>query len=289
LRVALNGAEAVHRELSGEFEEQFARIGLRRNVLQPVYGLAENCVAVTMRPPEAPVLVRRFSREALASGEMQPLASSGRGAATLVGTGTPVSGTQVSIRSEDGGVLEPGHLGNILVSGSSTATWFADPAGELYRAGVNGCVDTGDVGAILEGELFIVGRSKEIFKHGGRTFAPPDIEHTLVDARVALPGGVGAFSVYDETAGMEDLIVIMERAVSAEVETREHLSDTVRLCILREFEIPVKEVVLIRPGGIPRTSSGKIKRTLLREWYFAGKLRRALPDSDGRGPQKGAA
>jgi acyl-CoA synthetase (AMP-forming)/AMP-acid ligase II len=271
LRVALNGSETVHWELSTAFAERFAELGLRPNVLQPAYGLAENCVAVTMRDPESPVATRRLSRAALAEGRVA-LATDDGDARVTVGNGFPVRGTRVAIRDGEGRELDEGEVGEIHIAGSSATAAYCGADGELRPAGAGGWVPTGDVGGMLDGELYVIGRVKEILKCGGRTFVPSDIEVALAARLGDGVGGVAAFGFYDAESGGEQLVVVAETPKGLRDEERDELPGRIRLCVLSEFQLPVREVVLIRARSIPRTSSGKIQRVSLQAAYSRGRL-----------------
>jgi acyl-CoA synthetase (AMP-forming)/AMP-acid ligase II len=271
LRTALNGSETVHWELSSRFTERFAEFGLGRDVLQPAYGLAENCVAVTLRDPGTPVQVRRLSRAALAEGVLLAAGDDGgAGAQTTVGAGVPIPGTRVSIRDEQGREVGPDGVGQVFVSGSSSMAAYCDADGELRPAGTGGWVPTGDVGAWIDGELHVLGRLKEIIKCGGRTFVPSDIEATIASRLRDDLGAVAAFGFYDPAAGSEQLVVVAEAGVHPHGEGAEALSGRIRMCVLQEFQLPVRDVVLVRGRSIPRTSSGKIQRVRLQHAYADG-------------------
>ena len=131
---------------------------------------------------------------------------------------------------------------------------------------------TGDGGAVLDGELHVIGRIKEIIKCGGRTFVPSDIEAVLTTRLREELAGVAAFGVYDAAAGGEQLVVVAEPPKGLREEGKQALPDRIRLCVLQEFQLPVRDVVLVRARGIPRTSSGKIQRVRLRSAYADGAL-----------------
>ncbi|HET6763267.1 MAG TPA: AMP-binding protein [Longimicrobiaceae bacterium] len=275
LRVALNGSETVHQELSDRFTERFAALGLRPDVLQPAYGLAENCVAVTMRDPLTPVPVRRLSRAALAHGlvlQVDAGAPQDADVQTLPGTGVPVRGTRVQIRGDDGREVPEGRPGLIHVGGVAATRAFCVADGELVDASADGWVPTGDVGAWIDGELYVIGRVKEIIKSAGRTYVPSDIEAALVAELGDDVTGAAVFGYYDEDAAAEQVVVVAEAARGLSSEAREALHGRVRLCVLQRFQLAVRDVVLVRPRAIPRTSSGKIQRVRLQQAYLAHTL-----------------
>jgi acyl-CoA synthetase (AMP-forming)/AMP-acid ligase II len=275
LRIALNGSETVHPELSDRFAERFAALGLRPGVLQPAYGLAENCLAVTMRHPGSEVPVRRVSRAALAEGRLRevPWADpASPDVQTVAGTGFPVRGTRVSVRDDAGHEVPPGRVGHVHVGGLSATAAYCVGDGELVPAAVDGWVPTGDLGALREGELYVIGRAKEIIKSGGRTFVPSDIEAALSVRLAEDLAGVAVFGFYDPAHGAEQVVVVAETPRGMAPGAQQALPERIRLCVLQEFQLPVREVVSVRLRTIPRTSSGKIQRVRLQTAYAQGAL-----------------
>ena len=269
LRLALNGAEAVHSESCQKFEERLAPLGLRPHVVQACYGLAENCLAVTLRRAGTPPEVRHLHRGALAEGRVELAPEGGRDTVSLAGNGRTITGTKVRILNDGGVDLGPGAVGEIYIRGDASTAAFVSPQGVLEPSGQDGWVATGDLGTWIDDELYIVGRLKEIFKKGGRTFAPADIEISLTKGLDELtPGGVAAVGVYDSQAGQEELVVFAE--LSPKVDGASGLVDRIRLQVLREFQLATKEVVLVLRGGLPKTTSGKIQRLALRRAHTEG-------------------
>jgi acyl-CoA synthetase (AMP-forming)/AMP-acid ligase II len=274
LRVALNGSETVHWELSRAFAERFAALGLHANALQPAYGLAENCVAVTLRTPLSAVPSRRLSRTALAEGIVMAAGDDEGDDAvqTTVGNGTPIHGTRVSIRDDEGRELGPGAVGQIHFAGTSATAEYAVGEGERPSASTDGWVPTGDLGAVIDGELHVIGRIKEIIKSGGRTFVPSDIEAALATRLADQLAGAAVFGCYDAVGGAEQVVVVAEAGRAARGDAADELPGRIRLAVLQEFQLPVHDVVIVRARTIPRTSSGKIQRVRIRDAYARGEL-----------------
>jgi acyl-CoA synthetase (AMP-forming)/AMP-acid ligase II len=275
LRIALNGSETVHPELSDRFTARFAELGLKAGVLQPAYGLAENCLAVTMRHPGTEVPVRRVSRAAVAEGRLRDVPWADPANAdvqTVAGTGFPVRGTRVSIRDDEGREVRAGRVGHVHVGGASATAAYCMADGEMVPAAVDGWVPTGDLGAMRDGELYVIGRVKEIIKSGGRTYVPSDIETAIASRLADDLAGVAVFGFYDDASGAEQVVVVAETPRGLAAEAQEALPERIRLCVLQEFQLPVREVVPVRARTIPRTSSGKIQRVRLQSAYAAGAL-----------------
>jgi acyl-CoA synthetase (AMP-forming)/AMP-acid ligase II len=269
LRVALNGAEMVQHEVCTRLEERLARHGLRRHTIQPCYGLAENCVAVTVREPQRPIRIRHLRRDALAERRAVSLPDPSAATVSLVGNGAVVDDTEVRLLTDAGASADA--IGEIEVRGRSAAHRISDGDGVAHR---DGWIATGDLGVFLDGELFVVGRIKEAFKSGGRTFAPADVEEVLRPLTGDRPSGVAAFAFSDPATGVDELVVVIEREPQGP--TRAALDEQVRLQLLRTMQLTPRDVVLVRRGTIPLTSSGKIRRLHLRDLYLGGGLEPAV-------------
>lgn len=286
LSVAVIGAERVAPRLCERFEKTFVGQGMRRHVLLPAYGLAENCVAVACRAPLVGSVVRRFDTAALERGRLVPLpqprsstesAGGSAGARELIGHGAPLPGTEVRIVAPDGRELPQGQVGEIRIGGASAARWTIGPDGvRRSAAGDDGLVPTGDLGALADGELFVIGRSREALKYAGRLLAPTDIEQTVLDASPETLGAVAAVAVARETAVTEELVLFLELADARRTATgaagEAALVNSARLTVLREFRVPVSDVYIARRGALPRTASGKVRRLSLGAAAMAGEL-----------------
>jgi len=261
VRYMLNGSEFIDWAACSRFEETFGRCGLRRHVVQPAYGLAENCVGVTLRTPGTPVPIREIPRR----GEHGAVADSADATRFIVlaGNGTPVQGTEITIRDAEGKELPPGVLGEICIRGTSAAMQYMFADSTTASTHANGWLPTGDIGTLVDDELFVAGRTKEIFKRGGRTFAPTDIENVLGSALGLEPGGVAAFAFQDPETRADKLAVIIEVKKGVLAEPPQAFAEDVKRLTLREFQFQTDCVYLIAKGQLPRTSSGKIRRAYL--------------------------
>jgi acyl-CoA synthetase (AMP-forming)/AMP-acid ligase II len=267
-RLTLNGAEPVNLRTVTDFLRTFAPHGLREETMRPVYGLAESCVAVTCSVPGEPVRHEVVDRSRLAAGHAVP--ATGRGSTALVALGRAIPGHEVAIVDANGRALTEREVGHIVVSGPSLMTGYVnDP--EATRAVLrDGVLWTGDLGFTSGGQLFVTGRAKDLIIVRGRNHYPEDLERVAERIDGVRPGGVVAFAVYDEAKAAELAVVVCETRMAEEA-ARE-LAQTVRDRVGEHCAITVDEVVLVAPGAIPRTSSGKRQRSLCRELYLAGTL-----------------
>ncbi|MEU6217875.1 fatty acyl-AMP ligase [Streptomyces sp. NPDC047022] len=268
--VAFNGAEPVRAATLRRFTETFGGAGFRREAAYPCYGLAEATLMVTGGSVDTPPVL-------LATDGSGPHADDADAAA--VGCGRPGPGLTVLIvdpeRQEE---LPEGEVGEIWVGGASVAkgywrnalatreTFRATPAGHEGRF-----LRTGDLGFLRNGELFVTGRLKDLIVIDGRNHYPQDLELSAELSHPALrPGCTAAFSV-DGGAEGEQIVAIAEVAPEAEGEA-EKIADQVRGAIGEAHGLSLREVVLVRPGTIPKTSSGKIQRRATRAAYLDGTL-----------------
>jgi acyl-CoA synthetase (AMP-forming)/AMP-acid ligase II len=284
---AFNGAEPVRSESLERFAEAFAGCGFQPRAFFPCYGLAEATLFVAGGPgPGAPRTAPRvaaFDRAQLEAGEARPVAAAdpaNPADRSLVSCGHPWLGQELAIVDPE--TLAPcrdGRVGEIWVRGESickgywkrpeaTAETFGGRlAGEAADAGP-AFLRTGDFGFIDGGELFVTGRLKDLIIIRGRNLYPQDIELTVERSHPALRPGCGAaFSV--EINGEERLVVVqeLERTESAAV-----LAEAVRRAVAEEHEAQVQQLVLLRAGSIPKTSSGKIQRRACRAALLGAKL-----------------
>jgi acyl-CoA synthetase (AMP-forming)/AMP-acid ligase II len=265
-RVAFCGAEPIRAATIARFSECFENRGFKREAFYPCYGMAEATLFVTGNKVSAGATFRVHE------------------GTTIVGCGAPQEGTHIEIVDIDTFEKVPeGCVGEIWVRGSSVAQgYWMQP--ELTRQTFGACLRhsdspsflrTGDLGFVADGELYVSGRVKDVVIINGKKYAPQDIEHEAQQSHPGLRGcGGAAFGVADR--GSERLVVVFEL-------TREWLrrpldwpriASAVRSSLNASHGITPHDVVLIKPGALPRTSSGKIRRGQARKDYLAGHLHR---------------
>ncbi|MFT5679316.1 MAG: fatty-acyl-CoA synthase [Myxococcota bacterium] len=251
--LALNGAEPVAPASLRQFTERFGKWGLPETALTPVYGLAEASLAVTFSDPTRPFSSRRIDREALLEGRVVP----SEDGIEAVSVGTPLRGFSVEIRDEAGAVLPEQTIGHIWAKGPSIMVGYLDRDDTPI---VDGWLDTGDLGYLLDGELYISGRAKDVIILRGQNHTPQDIEQSIDDVdgiRVGCAAAVG-----DVGEDGERLVLFVEFR-----EAREGLAEDCRKMVLSRTGLNPELVVVVAPGTLPRTSSGKIRRAeALRQW-----------------------
>lgn len=259
-RAALSGAEMVHAATLDRFTARFAGAGFARDAFTPVYGLAESTLAVAAPPPGRAPVVRTFDPGALERGVAR--AAAGDAGRRLVSVGQPVLGAELRIAS-GGRALGEGAVGEIQTRGPSLMTdYFRQP--EASEAAFDdGWLRTGDLGFVLDGELFVSGRAKDVMVLGGRNVHPDDLEQVALEEPL-VRGAAAAFSVADEDRGTERVILVVE-VVERDPSARAALAKRLRGAILASLSVGVDEVALWPLGAIPRTTSGKVRRAACRD------------------------
>ncbi|QRN93141.1 amino acid adenylation domain-containing protein [Archangium violaceum] len=280
--VAFCGAEPIRQETLERFAEAFAPAGFRREAFYPCYGLAEGTLIVSGgRRAEAPV-ARRFEREALLRAEARAPGEGAEGV-TMIGCGQSLAEQEVRIVDpETCAPCAPGRIGEIWVRGTSVARGYWERPEETARtfqarlagSGEGPFLRTGDLGVLDGRELFVTGRRKDLLIIRGRNHYPQDIELTVERCDSGLRPGCGAaFSV--DVNGEEQLVVVHEFADRSGADLEERAREAIariRQAVAEQHELGAHAVVLLAPGSIPKTSSGKIQRHACRTAFLEGSL-----------------
>jgi len=275
--VAMNGAEPVTPSVLARFVERFSRYGLREEALTPVYGLAEATLAVTFSPLRQRFAVRRFDARALL--EEGRAESAGPEGIASVSLGPPLPGFAIEIWDDAGNALPEGRLGRVLVRGPSIMRGYDGQPEETARALLrDGWLDTGDIGFLRGAELHLHGRAKDLIIVRGRNHAPQDIEHALGDVAGVRVGCCAAVGALAENDAGEALWLFVERARGAR-ESDGAIAEAVRRQVLERCGLHAERVVVLAAGTLPRTSSGKIRRSETLRLYRAGALTPPAPVS----------
>lgn len=273
-KVAFNGAEPIRHDTLRRFAETFAPFGFSDNALYPCYGSAEATLLATgSRKGRGPRTVEADVEEL---GQQRFVeASTGQGQ-TLVGSGlVPPVGELRIVAPDSKRPCPPEQIGEIWISGDHvTQGYWRRPelSAETFQAQCEGetgrtYLRTGDLGALIDGELYVVGRLKDLIIIRGRNYYPHDIEHTVQSAHSALqPTACAAFAVPD--ASVEKLVVVQEvRRERLEAQPTE-VAASIRQAIVQEHDLSVGDVVLTLPGQLQKTSSGKIMRGAAKKRYL---------------------
>ncbi len=273
VRAILNGSEPILPATLDRFATRFGAVGLRREALFCAYGLAENMVAVTFPPVLRAPRIDRIERVTFeVEGRAVPTDDADH--LEFVGVGFAVPGHEVQVVDATGQPVPERHQGTVWFRGPSSFKGYyrrPEATAEVQREG--GWVDTGDLGYLADGELFIAGRVKDLIIKGGRNYYPHEIEEAAATVTGIRQGCVAAFAVRDDAAGTEQIVVVAETR-ERDALAREMLTGRVIEAVTSRVGVPPDRVVLVAPGAVPKTSSGKIQRRESKRLFLEGALHR---------------
>mgnify|MGYP000076317884 CR=1 FL=1 len=269
LKVLGCGAEPIQAETMRAFVDKFhTNCNLPANAIMPAYGMAEATLAITLKP--APDTMTTFTLDAERFSETGEVVApnEGRAAAEHVACGVPFEGHEVAIMDADGHVLGELREGEICHRGPSvTPGYFQNPEATA-AAYKDGWLHTGDLGFVKDGQIYVTGRIKDLIIVNGRNVHPQAVEWAAAEVEGIRRGNVVAFSVPGATG--EELVVVCETKLDPEEYAR--LTEEVRRAINRELSLSSSAIVFLRPGSLPKTSSGKLQRRKTRTEYLGGTL-----------------
>jgi fatty-acyl-CoA synthase len=266
-RVAGNGADMIRPDVMQSFVNAFAEAGFKAQAFLPSYGLAEATLAVTVMPPGEGIRVELVEEERL-SGRPRDLSRPARYRA-IVNCGKPVLDMEVAIRGESGAPLADHHIGKVWCRGPSVMhSYFRDPE-STAEALVDGWLDTGDMGYLVNGYLFIVGRAKDMIIINGKNHWPQDIEWAVEQLPGFHQGDIAAFAV--ESDNGEEVPAVLVHCRVSDPEERVRLREQIREKV-RSITGMNCVVELVPPRSLPRTSSGKLSRAKAKTLYLGGEI-----------------
>lgn len=291
----VNGSEPVSMASIGRFNDTFGPYGLPATAVKPSYGMAEATLFVSTIDPVSAAGAVYLDREQLGAGHAVRVDPDAPNAVRQVSCGR-VAHSQwvVIVDASTDAELPDGEVGEIWLHGDNIGSgyWRREeetelafhnklqsrlPTGSHAEGAAEGGTwfKTGDLGVYLDGELYIVGRIKDLVIVDGRNHYPQDIEATVAEASTAVRAGyVAALSVPSEAPDGpgERLVIVAERAPGAGRLAPEPVVDKIRAAVSRRHALPVADVRLVAAGTIPRTTSGKLARAACRARYLAGDL-----------------
>jgi fatty-acyl-CoA synthase len=269
LRIALNGAEPIDPDQVEAFIEAGRRHGLRPEAVFPAFGMAEVAIAGTFPEPLSGMRTDCVDRRVLETERYAaPVEPGSEGSRRLALLGRPVPGLEIRIVDPDSGVpLRDREVGELEIRGTSVTTGYykrREANAELFH---DGWLRTGDLAYTLDGDLVMCGRIKDVIIVGGRNVFPEDVERAVGEVDGVRAGNVIAFGV-EGGRGRETMIVVAECKADDLAHLRKLVGERVRDVV----GVPAKDIVLVTPGTLPKTSSGKLQRSLCKRRYDHGQL-----------------
>ncbi len=279
-RAVINCSEPMRWESHQAFSKRFAPYGLRPAALATCYAMAENVFAVTQGGFAGPVAVDVVDRRALITEQTaRPAAETEPEIIRLLSAGRPLPNVAVRVLDEKRQDLPDRQIGEIALRSDCMLSGYYNRPDLTERAFHEGWYLTGDLGYQADGELYVTGRKKDLIIVGGKNVHPQDLETLASEVPGVHPGRVVAFGVFDDELGTEDVVVVAEAEAEAgspaPEEDQQRLADEIRQRINRGSDISVRQVHIVSPRWILKTSSGKLARAANREKFLAERLAEA--------------
>ena len=295
--LAFNGAEPINYDTLAKFADVFAVYGFRPEAFYPCYGMAEATLIISGGQKTDKLVTKTVQSKALEQNKIETAQTNEESSRTLVSCGSSLPDQKIAIvHPEKLTPCQPGEVGEIWVSGASIARGYWQQSAETERT-FNAYLDelkdrpflrTGDLGFLEDGELFVTGRLKDIIIINGCNHYPQDLERTVEESSPYIrPSGVASFSV--DVEGEEKLVILAEvdrrywdsprtrpqsngYSLNTKTTNARELIQSIRREISKNHDLQVHSILFLKPGGIPKTSSGKTQRHLCRANFLAGTL-----------------
>ena len=276
-RGAFNGAEPVYPDTTEQFCARFAQYGFRRTSLMPVYGLAENCVGLAFPPLGRGPRIDRVQRQPFATtGRAVPATEDDANALRFVACGLPLAEHEIRVVDEQGRELPEREQGQLQFRGPCATTGYYRNLPATRRLFADGWLNTGDMAYLVEGEVYLTGRSKDIIIRAGRNLYPHELEEAIGEMAGVRRGRVAVFGSGREDSGTEMLVVLAETRLKDDT-ARDDLRERINELAVNLTGDPADEIVLAPPNTILKTSSGKVRRAACRERYEQGRIDQPPP------------
>jgi fatty-acyl-CoA synthase len=272
-RAAGIGGDMVRADVLTRFAETFAVAGFNARAFLPSYGMAESTLAIAISDVDAPIKIDTVDVDVLKTRKRAvPVRKGAAGlhSRSFVVCGEPLPRHEVEVRDEQSQVLAERMVGRLFAKGPSLMSGYFNAAEATRQTiGADGFLDTGDMGYLLNGEVVITGRAKDLILHNGRNIWPQDIEWAAEAIAPLKSGDVAAFAV-EGREGDDEVVVLVECKI-AETQQQEDLRRAVHMAVHQVAGVDCT-IVLVPPRSLPFTSSGKLSRAGARERYLAGDI-----------------
>jgi fatty-acyl-CoA synthase len=268
IRALINCSEPVRHSSMSEFQNAFRSIGLKSNALQSSYAMAENVFAVTQSDisrPFGPPVIWADGAQFRAKHFIVPVTEGTVGAVSFPSSGRLLPNHYVRIVSDAGELLDGGHVGEILIRSDSLFAGYYNRPDLTATALIDGWYYTGDLGFYLDGELYVVGRRKDLLIVGGENLYPQDIEE-IVGSHIAIHDGrVVAMGLYNPDLGTDDIFVVAEVEREELLTNSEEIERELRNLVVAGLGVAVRTIFLKPPKWIVKSTAGKAARSATRE------------------------
>jgi acyl-CoA synthetase (AMP-forming)/AMP-acid ligase II len=267
-RASINTSEPVRFKSHEMFYERFKSYGLRLETLQTSYGMAENVFAATQNDLSKLPYVEEVDRESFTTDRIARPAFDGRPSIQMMSCGKPIPNTTIRVVDSKGYDLPERHIGEIVLKSNCMLNEYYNRPDITKKAFLpGGWYMSGDYGYMVNGEIFVAGRKKDMIIVGGKNVYPQDLEALACEIPRVHPGRTVAFGLFDESQGTEEVVIIAEVDTDDESE-HERIADQIRMHVSKNSAIVVRHVRVVGPKWVIKTSSGKVARTASKEKFI---------------------
>jgi acyl-CoA synthetase (AMP-forming)/AMP-acid ligase II len=266
-RAISNCSEPMRWESQDAFRERFRSLGLQPDAMTTCYAMAENVFAVTQGGIDSPVVFEDIDRDSLQIEKFARSSVAEKPVIRMLGAGKAIPNTSVSILDTKGHALPDRHVGEVALKSNCMLSGYYHRPDATEKAFVNGWYLTGDYGYLVEGELYITGRKKDLIIVGGKNIYPQDLELLAYEVPGVHAGRASAFGIFNETSGTEDVVLVAEVDTSEQAE-QQKIADSIRAAVTRGSAVALRYVHLVGKHWLVKTSSGKTARSANREKFL---------------------
>ena len=266
-RAVINCSEPMRHESHQLFLERFEPYGFRESAIATSYAMAENTFAVTQGGIDRPVHIDPVDRDSLQIDRVARPVNGENPSLNMVSAGKPIPNTQVKIVDPDGNPLPDRRIGEIAVQSDCMLTEYYHRPQATRETFLDGWYLTGDFGYMLNGEVYITGRKKDLIIVGGKNIYPQDLERIAMTVPGVHPGRVVAFGLFSQRAGTEQVVIVAEVDTS-DPDEQKRIADQIRQNVTQSSAIALRHVHLVEEGWIIKTSSGKTARLANRDKFI---------------------
>jgi len=266
-RAVINCSEPMRHESHMLFLDAFKPYGLREDALATSYAMAENTFAVTQGGIDTPVTIDVVDRDAIQTERFARPGIKDQPNLIMVSAGKPIPGTEVRVIDSNGETLPDRQIGEIALRSNCMLTEYYHRPNTTKDAFLDGWFLTGDFGYMLNGEVYITGRKKDLIIVGGKNIYPQDLERIAMTVTGVHPGRVVAFGIFSKEVGTEQVVIVAE-VDSADSEIQQKIANEIRQAVTQGTAVVARVVHLVEEGWIIKTSSGKTARLANRDKFI---------------------